>query len=73
MDVNYGTLEVQLFEKLLDVVERAKYLAFVSFCIIDGELKDFRSCDVCWKEFLLLRIWFILKHIGESMVKCKKR
>jgi hypothetical protein len=56
MDVNYGTLEVQLFEKLLDVVERAKYLAFVSFCIIDGELKDFRSCDVCWKEFLLLRI-----------------
>jgi hypothetical protein len=55
-DVNYGTLEVQLFEKLLDVVERAKYLAFVYSWVIDGELKDFRSCDVCWKEFLLLRI-----------------
>lgn len=47
---------VQLFEKLLDVVERAKYLAFVFSWVVDGQLKDFRSYDVCWKEFLLLRI-----------------
>jgi hypothetical protein len=49
-------LEVQLFEKLFDVVEKVKYLAFYFFVVIDGEFKYLKSCDVCWKECPLLKI-----------------
>jgi hypothetical protein len=32
-DVNYGMSEVQLLEKLLEVVEKAKYLAFLFYFV----------------------------------------